>query len=87
MLYVIDAVAVVVFFVGFHVAFRQNALHALGARLQRIQGKTASQNAVSEDPEGVASVFRMIGVMMMAFSFTAAAFANLIAHFASSGGD
>jgi len=83
-LYLIDAVAALFLLAGFHLAFRQERVRAWGARLQQARGRSqaASHNQVaSEDPEGVAAVFRMAGVMIMAFSFTLGAFANLIAYY------
>jgi hypothetical protein len=83
-LYVIDAVAALFLLAGFHLAFRQRLVWAWGARLRQAGGlSTASGHtqSPSEDPEGVASVFRMAGVMIMAFSFTLGAFANLIAYY------
>jgi hypothetical protein len=83
-LYLIDAVAALFLLAGFHLAFRQKRVRAWGARLRQAGGRSdaASHTQVaSEDPEGVAAVFRMAGVMIMAFSFTLGAFANLIAYY------
>jgi hypothetical protein len=88
MLYVINAVAALFVLVGYHVAFRQRLVRAWGARLrspgERSNAASRPQGA-SQDPEGIASVFRMAGVMIMAFSFTAGAFANLIAYYTAAG--
>jgi hypothetical protein len=86
MLYVVDCLAAVFFLVGFHLAFRQRALRAWLGRLLPAARRTTVENAApSGDEEGVASVLRMIGVMVMAFSLTSAAFGNLIAHYAATG--
>jgi hypothetical protein len=85
-LYVIDVLAAIFAFAGFHLAFRPRLMHPWGARLQQARDDSSQgwrAQAAREDPEGVASVLRMIGVMIMAFSITAAAFANLLAHYAS----
>lgn len=85
-LYLIDAVAVMLVLLGFHVAFRQSLVRDLVGRLRRPAGQARTgvqPQAATEDYEGIASVFRIAGVMIMAFSFTAAAFANLIAYYSS----
>jgi hypothetical protein len=84
MLYLVNALAALSVLFGFHVAFRQKRLRAWAARLWRCDRRsdgTVRTQTPSEDAEGVASVFRMAGVMIMAFSFTVAEFANLIAYY------
>jgi hypothetical protein len=84
MLYVIDTLAALFVLAGFHLAFRQKRVRAWAVRLRQAGGLSnavSHAQGASEDPEGVASVFRMAGVMIMAFSFTLAAFANLIAYY------
>lgn len=84
MLYAIDIVATFFFLVGFHVAFRQRLLRTWSGRFRHPhEGPAVATGASVEDPEGVASVFRIVGVMIMAFSFTGAAFANLITYYSS----
>jgi len=84
-LLLIDAAAVLFFLVGFHVAFRRETarrwLAAIQARTPAANrsGERAAARAQGDDE--AAPVFLMIGVMIMAFSFTAAAFANLIAYY------
>ena len=85
-LYFIDAAAAFFVLIGFHVAFRQRLIRAWGARLRALRGQggeAARTVAPTADPEGVASVLRIVGVMIMAFSFTGGAFANLISYYAS----
>jgi len=87
-LYLIDAVAALFLLAGFHLAFRQKLVRAWGARLRRSDRRAAAaclSQGATEDPDGVASVFRMAGVMIMAFSFTLCAFANLIAYYTAAG--
>jgi hypothetical protein len=83
-LYVINTAAALFILVGFHVAFRQKLVRAWGANLRHPDGRSNTAGhaqAASEDPEGIASVLRIAGVMIMAFSFTAGAFANLTAYY------
>lgn len=75
----LDGLAVLVFGLGFLMAFRPNQLRGLLARLAGRAGGPGE--AVSED---VASALRIGGVMMMAFSVTICVFANLIAHLSAS---
>jgi hypothetical protein len=85
-LYLIDVLAALFALIGFQLAFRQQRVRGWAARLRPPpEAAEAEPGALTEDPEGVAAVFRMVGVMVMAFSITAAAFANLIAHYASAG--
>lgn len=79
-LYIIDFVAVVFIIAGFHIAFRQKLLKAWSARLG-LHFASAMVQEATDDVEGIASVLRIAGVMIMAFSFTAGAFANLIAYY------
>jgi hypothetical protein len=69
--------------IGFHVAFRQRQVRALSARLAHRERGAGGAGAMAEDDEGMASVRRMIGVMIMAFSFVSAAFADLITYYGS----
>lgn len=84
-IYVIDAVAAIFVLIGYHVAFRQKLMLAWVASVRRSKeaSSTSHAQAAPEDPEGVASVFRIAGVMIMAFSFTIGTFANLIAYYTS----
>ena len=85
-LYVIDAVAGLFVLIGFHVAFRQKLVRAWSSRLRSPHGQLGDGGRLvtaTGDPEGVASVLRIVGVMIMAFSFTAGAFANLMVYYAS----
>lgn len=87
-LYVIDVAAALFALAGFYVAFRPKLARAWSQRLRKAsdQPGTVRQTDVSlDDPEGVDSVLRIIGVMIMAFSITGAVFANLIAYYASAG--
>jgi hypothetical protein len=87
-LYVIDAVAALFILAGFHVAFRQRLVRAWGRRLRHPERRFHAPDDIettSDDPDGIASVFRVAGVMIMAFSFTLGAFANLIAYYTSTG--
>jgi hypothetical protein len=77
-LVLVNVLAALFIVVGFHVAFRQKRLRAWTARLGQRRW-----NEAGEDEEGVASALRMVGVMIMAFSFTSAAFANLIAYYSA----
>lgn len=78
----IDVVAAIFVVIGFHLAFRQAAVRSWMRRLRGPQPRALdAEDAGSRDPEGVAAVLRMVGVMIMAFSFTIAAFANLIARY------
>lgn len=81
-LYMINAVAAVFVLLGFHVAFRQQLVLAWVARLRQSDSRA---QAAPENREEIASVFRIAGVMIMAFSFTIGAFANLIAYYTSVG--
>lgn len=85
-LYIINVVAAIFVLLGFHVAFRQRLVLAWVARLRRSDGAstavTHAQVAPGDRAE-IASVFRIAGVMIMAFSFTIAAFTDLIAYYTS----
>ena len=82
MLYFIDSLAALFVLAGFQLAFRQKRLEMWRRRLWYPHGSPAMRTP-AEDPEGVASVLRIVGVMVMAFSFTGAVFANLIAHYSA----
>lgn len=81
-LYVTNAVAAMLVLVGFHVAFRQRLVLAWVARLRQSNGSANAAATVQAAPrEDIASVLRIAGVMIMAFSFTIGAFVNLIAYY------
>jgi len=83
-LFVINVVAAMFVLLGFHVAFRQRLVLAWVARLRRSDGTSSAATHAQVAPgdrEEIASVFRIAGVMIMAFSFTIAAFTNLIAYY------
>lgn len=66
-LLVINAMAALFVVVGFHVAFRQRLVRAWAARLRHPDGRSnAARHAQTapEDPEGIASVYRIAGVMV-----------------------
>lgn len=87
-LIVFDLFAGLMIIVGFHVGFRQDVARGLWTRF-----RPRTDDLVQREPSGgpssevdpLRSVFRMAGVMIMAFSVTSAAFANLIAHYAAAG--
>jgi hypothetical protein len=84
-LYVIDAVAALFVLIGYHIAFRQKLVRAWTSRLRSPEaqpGEGGGLLAATGDLEGVASVFRIVGIMIMAFSFTVGAFANLMSYYA-----
>jgi hypothetical protein len=81
-LYFINGIAAVMVVLGFHLAFRQGFMRSVAGRLRHSDGGPQS-DATAEDRQGIESVFRIAGVMIMAFSFTAAAFADLIAYYKS----
>lgn len=88
-LYVINMLAAIFVLAGFHLAFRQKAVRALRARVRSLSDRSPVRGVadVGDLPsEEVASVLRIAGVMIMAFSFTAAAFANLIAYYTAGSG-
>jgi hypothetical protein len=81
-LIVVNALAALFVFAGFHLAFRQKTVLGLSARVRSSFDRSRREpHLEASDSEGVASVLRLAGVMMMAFSFTAAAFADLIAYY------
>lgn len=87
-LYIINTLVAFFVLVGFHLAFRQETVRALIARV-RPSDRSLTQRVVNVEnspSEGVASVLRIGGVMIMAFSFTAGAFANLIAYYSAGPG-
>lgn len=79
----VDIFAVFLAVVGFHIAFRQRFVRGLVG-----QRETTAPRADGDEADPLASVFRIVGVMLMAFGITIGVFANLIAHFsaASPGG-
>ena len=84
LLYLINILAAVFILIGFHVAFRQRLVRAWGARLRQSVSQSDSARPTEttlDDNQEIASVLRIAGVMVMAFSFTGAAFANLIAYY------
>ena len=84
-LLLIDAAALLFFLFGFHLAFRRKAarrwLAAIRGRTPAASPPDAHASARPHSDDEAAPVFLMVGVMIMAFSFTAAAFANLIAYY------
>jgi hypothetical protein len=86
LLYILNVLAALLMLLGFHLAFRQERVRAWTARLRPARAGSdggAQGSAAAEDREEIASVFRLVGVMIMAMSFTSAAFADLIAYFRS----
>lgn len=82
----VDVFAALMAVVGFHIAFRQDVVRRLWNRLRARSGDSGAGKLSPDPTSGVdpmRSVFRMAGVMIMAFSVVSAAFANLIAHYAS----
>lgn len=77
----IDILAAVFVLLGFQLAFRQKAIRAWVA--SRMGRPAARPEGEPTDPSGIDSVLRMIGIMIMAFSVTGCAFANLIAYYAA----
>lgn len=77
----IDILAAVFVLLGFQLAFRQKAIRAWVA--SRTGQPDAGAKGEPVDRNGVDSVLRMIGIMIMAFSVTGCAFANLIAYYAT----
>ena len=71
----VDIFAAIIVLIGFNVAFRHKAvLNMFG----QSPGDSARETG---EPDQLASVFRIAGVMLMAFGVTICAFANLIAHY------
>ena len=82
----IDALAVILVLIGAPLTFRPWWVTAWLARRhvgQDQQGVEATGPEPGADPAGVASVLRMVGVMLMAFGVTGCAFANLIAYYSA----
>lgn len=78
-LLLIDALAALFALIGFHLAFRQKVIRQwVAAR----RGQQPARGGAAANNDGMDSVLRMVGVMVMAFSITGCAFANLIAHYA-----
>lgn len=74
----IDVFAAILVATGFNVAFRQKAVRAM-------LGRPHQAPAARAEPDQLASVFRIVGVMLMAFAATLCAFANLIAYYSRTG--
>lgn len=81
----IDAAALVFVSIGFHLAFRQKAvrrwLRPVPVRIPAASKPTRDGSAAQDEGDEFAPVLRMLGIMIMAFSFTIGAFANLIAYY------
>lgn len=76
---VISAVSFAFIVIGFHIAFRQKAIRRW---LASARGIPLGLNSEPHDGDGeFAPALRIAGVMIMVFSFTAGAFANLIAYY------
>jgi hypothetical protein len=83
-LVIIDVLAAAFVLIGFQLAFGRRAVTRL-AKARTPEGrKTGGAGGPDGEtsPEDVASVLRMVGVMIMAFSITGCVFANLIARYA-----
>lgn len=80
----VDILAGILVIFGFHIGFRKSFLRSLRTwRLRPTSPEVAT--ASGEESEELASVFRIVGVMLMAFSFTGACFANLIVYYSAGG--
>jgi hypothetical protein len=82
-LLIVDVLAAVFVLIGFQLAFGRRA----GARLAKARTSDARQPGAGgpdgeTSAEDLASVLRMVGVMIMAFSITGCVFANMIARYA-----
>ena len=77
MLYFIDSLAALFVLAGFQLAFRQKRLEMWRRRLWYPHGSPAMRT-----PAERLSEVRIL-TMVMAFSFTGAVFANLIAHYSA----
>jgi len=86
-LLLIDAAAGLAFLAGFHLAFRRKAARRWLAAIKvgsPAAGRSGEQGpALQNKDDEAAPVFLMLGVMVMAFAFTAATFANLIAYYSA----
>lgn len=71
-----NILAAILVLIGFNLAFRHKAVRV------RFGQKTG---ATSDEPDELASVFRIAGIMIMAFGMTVCAFANLIAYYSGGG--
>ncbi|WP_421932405.1 hypothetical protein [Phenylobacterium sp.] len=78
----VDILAGILVILGFHIGFRKSFLRSL--RTWRLR-PTSPEVATASEFEELASVFRIVGVMLMAFSFTGACFANLIVYYSAGG--
>lgn len=75
----VDVFAVVLTFIGFNLAFRPKAVRS------RFGQQKARRDELAGEEDQMASVFRIAGVMLMAFGITICAFANLIAYYSRVG--
>lgn len=83
-LIVIDLLSSLMFLAGAFLVLGHGVLRRQLARLRGRQELTATfDDDVPAEHDGMASVFRMFGVMLMAFSFTICAFANLISYYSA----
>ncbi|HEX6866896.1 MAG TPA: hypothetical protein VF122_06665 [Caulobacteraceae bacterium] len=77
----IDIFAVALTAAGFYIAFRQQLMR--GVVRQRAGDSWSRPRDEDEGVDPLASVFRIAGVMLMAFGVTIGVFANLIVYFSS----
>jgi len=81
----IDAAVLVFVSIGFHLAFRQKTirrwLRPVRVRASAASRSTRDGSTADSDEDEFAPVLRMLGIMIMAFSFTVGAFASLIAYY------
>ena len=75
----VNIFAAVLVFIGFNLAFRPKAVRS------RFEQPRAGREAPADEPDQLASVFRIAGVMLMAFGITICAFANLIVYYSRVG--
>ncbi len=80
-LFFVDAVAVIFGLLGLLLAFRRRAI---GRWVAARKGQPVDQGTEdASDRDGIDAVFRMIGTMILAFSITGCAFANLFSYYAA----
>jgi hypothetical protein len=81
----IDAAVLVFVSIGFHLAFRQKTirrwLKPVQVRVPAASRSAREGAAADRDEDEFAPVLRMLGIMIMAFSFTVGAFASLITYY------
>ena len=77
----IDILAALFVILGFQLAFRQKAIRTWAA--SRSGRRDAPPKTERDGPHDLDSVWRMVGVMIMAFSITACVFANLLSYYAA----